>query len=243
MTETEDRAVLTLNEVSFRWPGQQKDTVAIDELRLDAGEHLFVRGASGSGKTTLLSLLTGINTPTTGTVRLLGTDLSTLSASRRDQFRADHLGVVFQQFNLLPYLTTLENVTMSCAFSRRKSKRAADAGGLESAARDLLRALNLADELHGSPAGGLSVGQQQRAAVARALIGSPEIVLADEPTSALDADNRDRFLELLFQEVEAHGCTLIFVSHDLALAERFSHFVELSADAPVVGLSKVGEGR
>ncbi|MGH1490197.1 MAG: ABC transporter ATP-binding protein [Acidimicrobiales bacterium] len=231
MTTTEDRSVITLKEVKFRWPGQPSDTVAIDELRLDAGEHLFVRGASGSGKTTLLSLLTGINTPTSGEIRLLGTDLSTLSPSRRDQFRADHLGVVFQQFNLLPYLTALENVTMACAFSRRKSARAAEAGGLVSTARDLLGALNLADELHTSPVAELSVGQQQRAAVARALIGSPEIVLADEPTSALDSDNRDRFLELLFQEVEAHGCTLIFVSHDQQLAGRFSRFIELSTGA------------
>jgi putative ABC transport system ATP-binding protein len=232
VTTTGDRAVVALDGVRFRWPGQRSDTVAIDELRLDAGEHLFVRGASGSGKTTLLSLLTGINTPTSGAIRLLGTDLSTLSPSRRDRFRADHLGVVFQQFNLLPYLTALENVTLSCAFSRRKSARAAEGDGVVPTARGLLRALNLADELHTSPVAELSVGQQQRAAVARALIGSPEIVLADEPTSALDADNRDRFLELLFQEVEAHGCTLIFVSHDQQLAGRFSRFIELSADEP-----------
>lgn len=238
MTTTEDRAVVTLDEVRFRWAGQSSDTVAIDELRLDVGEHLFVRGASGSGKTTLLSLLTGVNTPTSGEVRLLGTDLSTLSPSRRDQFRADHLGVVFQQFNLLPYLTALENVTLACAFSRRKSARAVDAGGLASTAKGLLRALNLDDEQHSAPVAELSVGQQQRAAVARALIGEPEIVLADEPTSSLDADNRDRFLELLFREVEAHGCTLIFVSHDQQLAGRFSRFIELSTGAPGPGAGR-----
>lgn len=228
----EDRAVVTLDEVRFRWPGQTSDTVAIDELRLHAGEHLFVRGASGSGKTTLLSLLTGINAPTSGTIRLLGTDLFTLPPSRRDRFRADHLGVVFQQFNLLPYLTALENVTLSCTFSRRKSARAGRTGGPEVTARSLLKALDLADRLHTSPVAELSVGQQQRAAVARALIGNPEILLADEPTSALDADNRERFLQLLFQEVESHGCTLIFVSHDAELAGRFSRFIELSAGDP-----------
>ncbi len=242
MTTTGDRPVIALEKVRFRWPGQPSDTVAIDELRLDVGEHLFVRGASGSGKTTLLSLLTGINTPTSGEIRLLGTDLSTLSPSRRDQFRADHLGVVFQQFNLLPYLTALENVSLSCAFSRRKSAQAGDSGGLASTARDLLRALNLADDLHTSPVAELSVGQQQRAAVARALIGKPEIVLADEPTSALDADNRDRFLELLFQEVEAHGCTLIFVSHDQQLAGRFSRFIELSTGEAAPTASGLGGG-
>ncbi len=230
-----DAAVVALEGVRFRWPGQSEDTVAIDELRVGVGEHLFVCGASGSGKTTLLSLLTGINTPTVGTVELLGTDLSTLSASRRDQFRADHLGVVFQQFNLLPYLTALENVTLSCTFSPRKSTRAEEAGGVTASARELLRGLNLTDDLHTSPVGELSVGQQQRAAVARALIGSPKILLADEPTSALDTDNRDRFLELLFQEAEAHACTLIFVSHDQQLASRFARFIELPTTGPAVG--------
>ncbi len=225
---TEAHPIVALERVRFRWPGQSVDTVSIDELHLDAGEHLFVRGASGSGKTTLLNLLAGVHTPTAGQIRLLGTDLATLSPSRRDRFRADHLGVVFQQFNLLPYLTTLENVTLSCAFSRRKTERASGSSGVGATARGLLTALNLADDLHRAPVAKLSVGQQQRVAVARALIGGPEIVIADEPTSALDADNRDRFLSLLFQEVEAQGCTLIFVSHDPELAGRFARSIELA---------------
>lgn len=233
-----DVPVITLDGVRFRWPGQPADVIAIDELQLDAGEHLFVRGASGSGKTTLLNLLAGIHTPTAGQIRLLGTDLASLSPSRRDQFRADHLGVVFQQFNLLPYLSTLENVTLSCAFSRRKAARARDSSDAENSGRDLLRALNLDDELHDAPVAELSVGQQQRVAVARALIGGPEVLIADEPTSALDADNRDRFLNLLFQEVEAQGCTLIFVSHDPQLAGRFGRSIELTETG-----RRAGEGR
>lgn len=225
---SKDNPVVALDQLRFRWSGQASDTVAIDALELTAGEHLFVRGASGSGKTTLLNLLAGVHTPTSGTIRILGTDLATLSPSRRDRFRADHLGVVFQQFNLLPYLTTLENVTLSCAFSRRKEARAGTSNGVADTARGLLKALNLADELHTAPVAKLSVGQQQRVAVARALIGGPEIVIADEPTSALDADNRDRFLSLLFQEVEAQGCTLIFVSHDPELAGRFAQSIELA---------------
>jgi len=232
VTPIKNNAVLSLDGVRFRWPGQTSDTVAIDSLRVDSGEHLFVRGSSGSGKTTLLSLLTGINTPTSGQIELLGTNLSSLSASQRDQFRADHLGVVFQQFNLLPYLTALENVTLSCAFSRRKQDHANKTGGVAATARRLLSSLNLADDLHTAPVAELSVGQQQRAAVARALIGNPEILIADEPTSALDADNRDRFLQLLFQEANAHGCTLIFVSHDPQLASPFSRFIELSDSEP-----------
>ncbi len=225
-------AVLCLDGARFRWPGQSDDLISIDDLRLEAGEHLFVRGASGSGKTTLLNLLAGVNTPTSGSVRLLGTDLSELSASRRDQFRADHIGVIFQQFNLLPYLTTLENVTLACSFSDRKRVRAAADGDVEATARRLLHALNLAERFHDAQVNRLSVGQQQRVAVARALIGGPEILIADEPTSALDADNRDRFLDLLFREAEAQHCTLVFVSHDPQLADRFSRTIELrSPDA------------
>lgn len=227
---TSDRLVVELDQVTFRWPGQTSDTIAIDELRLRPGEHLFVRGASGSGKTTLLNLLAGIHVPSSGDLRLLGTDLAALSPSRRDQFRADHIGVVFQQFNLLPYLSILENVTVSCAFSSRKRERASSAGEVDATARRLLSSLNLPEDLHSSPVAELSVGQQQRVAVARALIGGPEILIADEPTSALDADNRDRFLELLFHEVGAQNCTLIFVSHDAELAQGFDRVIEL-ADA------------
>ncbi len=220
-------AVVCLEQTRFRWPGQSNDLIDIDELTLQAGEHLFVRGASGSGKTTLLNLLAGVHTPTAGVVRLLGTDLAELSASRRDQFRADHIGVIFQQFNLLPYLSTVENVTLACAFSARKRERAAESTEVKTAARNLLSALNLPDSSYDAPVNELSVGQQQRVAVARALIGGPEIIIADEPTSALDTENRDRFLELLFREAEARSCTLVFVSHDPQLAGRFTRSIEL----------------
>lgn len=229
-------AVVRLDGVRFRWPGQSSDIIDIGELRLGAGEHLFVRGPSGSGKTTLLNLLAGVHTPDTGQIRLLGTDLADLSASRRDQFRADHIGVVFQQFNLLAYLSTLENVTLACAFSSRKRDRATERDDVSSAARRLLIDLNLTEDLHRAPVNKLSVGQQQRVAVARALIGGPEIVIADEPTSALDADNRDRFLDLLFRQVDAQGSTLLFVSHDPALAERFDRTLELRSSEAANGM-------
>ena len=221
--------VVEIDQLTFRWPRQHADTVSIEALALDRGEHLFVRGASGSGKTTLLNLLAGIHVPTTGTIRLLGTDMAHLAPSRRDRFRADHIGVVFQQFNLLPYLTMLENVAVATSFSRRKRARASD-GTNQPSAEQLLASLNLPPEIHNSRVAELSVGQQQRVAVARALVGGPEILIADEPTSALDADNRDRFLELLFRQADAQGCTLIFVSHDPALASGFERTIELRSN-------------
>ena len=217
--------IINLQNVRFRWPEQEEDMLYLPELIVKKGEHLFIQGPSGSGKTTLLNVLTGINLPNSGSVIVLGTPLERLSSIRRDQFRADHLGVIFQQFNLLPYLSLLENVQLPCGFSRRKK---ANAGNMQETALRLLAHLSIPASLLNKPISKLSVGQQQRTAVARALIGSPEIVIADEPTSALDSDNRDRFLELLFQETEEQKSTLIFVSHDQHIARQFNKVVDLT---------------
>lgn len=217
-------SIVDVRDVRFRWHGQDKDLLHIPELVINRGEHLFVQGPSGSGKTTLLNLLTGVNLPTDGAITVLGTPLADLSSSRRDQFRADYLGVIFQQFNLLPYLSLLQNVQLPCGFSRRKWT---NAGDVDASSRRLLAHLGLAESLLNQPVSQLSVGQQQRAAVARALMGGPEIVIADEPTSALDSGNRDRFIELLFRETDEQGSTLIFVSHDKHIARQFERVVNL----------------
>ena len=217
-------SIVDVRDVRFRWHGQDKDLLHIPELVINRGEHLFVQGPSGSGKTTLLNLLTGVNLPTDGAITVLGTPLADLSSSRRDQFRADYMGVIFQQFNLLPYLSLLQNVQLSCGFSRRKWT---NAGDVDASSRRLLAYLGLAESLLNQPVSKLSVGQQQRAAVARALMGGPEIVIADEPTSALDSGNRDRFIELLFRETDEQGSTLIFVSHDKHIARQFERVVNL----------------
>lgn len=222
---TSSTTVVALSDLRFAWSTREPDLLAISDFTIARGEHLLLRGASGSGKTTLLNLLTGIHHPTGGSVTVLGTPLETLNQRARDQFRADHLGVIFQQFNLLPYLSLVENVVLPCWFSRQRREKAGDP---RQAAHRLLHALNVSADLLQKPVGKLSVGQQQRVAVARALIGGPEIVIADEPTSALDADNRGRFLELLFRQADQQGCTLIFVSHDAHLATYFSRVVEMA---------------
>jgi putative ABC transport system ATP-binding protein len=221
MTES----IINLQNVHFHWPEQETDMLHLPELIVKKGEHLFIQGPSGSGKTTLLNLLTGINLPNSGSIIVLGTPLERLSTIQRDQFRADHLGVIFQQFNLLPYLSILENVQLPCGFSQRKK---ANVGNMKETATRLLSHLSIPVSLLNKPVSKLSVGQQQRTAVARALMGSPEIVIADEPTSALDSDNRDRFLELLFQETEEQGSTLIFVSHDQHIARQFNKVIDLN---------------
>ncbi len=214
--------VIALRDVRFRWTPDGPWVLDIPALVVRRGEHVFLAGPSGSGKSSLLSLIGGIAVPHAGEVRVLDRSLADLSPTARDRFRADHLGVVFQLFNLLPYLSVLENVTLACRFSPRRRDAAGRHGGAAAEAARLLRELGLGDAaLHARRATALSVGQQQRVAAARALIGRPEIVIADEPTSALDAELRTAFVDLLLRECSAAGATLVFVSHDRSLAERF----------------------
>jgi len=222
-------AVVSVENLCFRWPDGDANVLAIEEFTVGAGERVFIEGPSGSGKTTLLNLLAGVVVPSAGTVSVLGTDLGSLGGAQRDTFRADHIGFVFQMFNLIPYLSLVENVVLPLRFSVRRQARAQGNGKSgHSEAKRLLGQLGLdVDSLSRRPVTRLSVGQQQRVAVARALIGRPEIVVCDEPTSALDADARKSFLDLLSKEVEAAQASLIYVSHDHSLEDFFDRKVAL----------------
>ncbi len=217
--------IIDCRDIEFRWQDSQPATLKIDELCVVQGEHLFIKGPSGCGKSTLLGLITGINVAQQGQVNVLGTDIGKLSQSKRDRFRADHLGYIFQQFNLLPYLSVVDNVTLPCRFSSKR--RQAVSGSLEQHAKHLLTRLHLPTELLNKPVIELSIGQQQRVAAARALMGQPELVIADEPTSALDYDNRTAFIELLMEQAQQAGSTLVFVSHDPTLEPLFSRSLNL----------------
>lgn len=221
-------ALIELTDLGFAWPGQD-ELLDIPSFHLQRSETLFLKGPSGSGKTTLLGLLGGVQKPGRGSIRLLGEDLASLSAARRDRFRVDHTGYIFQQFNLLPFLSVRDNVELPCRFSRLRAERAAQRyGNVAEAAGKLLEHLGLRPELLERRADSLSIGQQQRVAAARALIGQPELVIADEPTSALDADARQAFLELLFGECRDVGASLLFVSHDQSLATLFDRSLSLA---------------
>ncbi len=220
--------VIELDSVRFRWHPRAPVVLAIDALAVDPGERVFIRGPSGSGKTTLLGLIGGVLTPESGHVRIQGVELGPRSASARDRLRADAIGFVFQMFNLIPYLSVLDNVLLPCRFSRQRAERAAESGDAADEARRLLLRLGLGQaDIVARDVAELSVGQQQRVAVARALIGRPAIVIADEPTSALDADTRDDFLALLAEECGASGAALLFVSHDTELARRFDRTLDM----------------
>jgi putative ABC transport system ATP-binding protein len=221
--------VIDISNLQYAWRNSAAFVLDIDKLRVERGERVFIAGPSGSGKSTLLSLLAGVVTPRQGSITVLGRRLSALNGPKRDRFRADHIGFIFQMFNLIPYLSVVENVTLPCRFSQRRRKNAQrQSGVLEKEALRLLKLLNLADpELLKRPVTDLSVGQQQRVAAARALIGNPEILIADEPTSSLDVTHREAFIRLLFDECEKAQSTLIFVSHDTSLAPLFDQVIRL----------------
>lgn len=220
--------IVDIENVAFTWPGAKGFTIEIADFKLRKNERLLLIGPSGSGKSTFLSLLAGIVTPSAGSLRILGTDLAGLPNAARDHFRAQHMGIIFQMFNLLPYGSAVDNVVLPLHFASERRKRATANGAIEEEARRLLKSLGLERaDIEGAQASSLSVGQQQRIAAARALIGRPELIIADEPTSALDRNTQQAFIDLLFAELSAAGATLIMVSHDESLATRFDRALRL----------------
>ncbi len=222
--------VLQLTGLHYRWPGREGFALSVPGFSVVAGESVLLLGESGSGKSTLLSLICGTVKADRGLVQVSGQDLAALSGSGRDRFRAEQIGVIFQQFNLLPFGSVADNILLPLRFALERRKRA---GVAKEAARGLCQALGLPDALFQAKAGMLSVGQQQRVAVARALIGQPPLIVADEPTSALDANSQAAFLDLLFQQSEAQKSALLMVSHDPRLGDRFDRVVDLSDVADI----------
>ncbi len=225
---------IAIHDLLFKWPGADAFSLAVPELQIACGEKVFLLGASGSGKSTLLNLIAGVLTPQQGSIRILDTDFSQLSARQKDRFRARHIGLVFQQFNLIPYLDVETNIRLASSFvgspgpvSTSTSTSKSDANAAPQRMRALLEGLQLDPALLKRRADSLSVGQQQRVAIARAMINQPALLIADEPTSALDTDARDSFMQLLLRLQANSGTTIVFVSHDRSLASGFDRVVDM----------------
>ncbi len=220
---------ISIQHARFAWNKQAGYRLAIDTLTIQQGERVLLTGRSGSGKSTLLSLMCGANLPQSGQVKILGQDLTQLTSSQRDRFRAEHIGVVFQMFNLIPYMSILDNVLLPLSFAPERHKRASSSGDLPQEAERLLIAMGLEPSaFQNQTLAQLSVGQQQRVAVARALIGAPALIIADEPTSALDTETQTEFLDLIMTQAKAEGTTLVIASHDRQLAPLFDRTLDIS---------------
>lgn len=222
------------NDTTNAYPAIQLDKVEhsyhtkssalrFENWSVESGQQIFLHGDSGSGKSTLLNLLSGILTPQQGEIRLFGTDICALSNSKRDRFRAENIGVVFQQFNLIPYLSVLKNIELA-VYLAKSSKR-----NIRDELKELAAALKLPDTILDSPVSSLSVGQQQRIAIMRAFINTPKLLLIDEPTSALDASAKNGFMTQLIALCKKRQTSMIFVSHDDSLKEYFSICTSISS--------------
>jgi len=216
---------ILLNNVEFSYPNApSKQVLNIDHWSIGQGERHFIYGASGSGKSTLLNLISGLLRSVSGSVRVLGESLDKMNSRQRDKFRANNIGYIFQQFNLITYLNSVENIALADYFSKTKSS-----SSLMNEIEKLLGALDIPQSDWHRPVNQLSVGQQQRIGIARAFINQPKLLIADEPTSSLDEPARDNFMSLLTSLCESYQATLLFVSHDTRLQGYFTSVQSLSS--------------
>ena len=215
---------IRLDSLRFYWSRVADFKIYIPKLEIGRGEKVLLLGESGSGKTTLLSLICGFLSPISGDIFLNEQKLNDLKANKKDQFRSDNIGIIFQQFNLLPYANVIDNITLPLYFSKNRDSRVTNH---RETALNLCRSLQLSESTIAMQANKLSVGQQQRVAVARALIGNPSLIIADEPTSSLDASTQKKFLDLMFRQIEEHKSTLLMVSHDSSISNYFDRTINI----------------
>ena len=216
---------IRLDSVRFYWSKNKDFKIFIPELKISEGEKVLLLGESGSGKTTLLSLVSGFLSPISGDIYLNEKNINSLSARNRDQYRSDNIGIIFQQFNLLPYANVIDNIILPLYFSKVRADKVINQ---KETAINLCKSLRLPDTVTSMQASNLSVGQQQRVAVARALIGNPSLVIADEPTSSLDSDAQNIFLDLMFAQIEKNNSSLLMVSHDTSLSSYFDRVIDIN---------------
>ena len=220
-----DESIIKIESLNFYWSKKSNFKIFVPSLEIKKGEKVLLLGESGSGKTTLLSLICGFLNPLSGSISINGNTINKLSSKTKDEYRADDIGIIFQQFNLLPYANVVDNVLLPLYFSQARSKNIVNK---RAAALELFKQLRLPDDIAQYKASNLSVGQQQRVAVARALIGNPSLIIADEPTSSLDTNAQQLFLDLMFKQISENNSTLLMVSHDKSLSNRFDRQININ---------------
>ena len=235
MSPTEENFVIDVTNLDFSY-AKGGFRLQVDRFKVPAGGHVALVGPSGSGKSTLLNLLAGILNPNGGRVTVAGNDLRQLGDSARRDFRISKIGLVFQEFELLEYLNVLDNVLLP--FRINRSLDLSDE--VRQRARELLSHLEIADKLKRYPAQ-LSQGERQRVAIGRALVTEPELLLADEPTGNLDPTNKQRVLDLMLDQAARRGLTVVMVTHDHGILDRFEKVFDVSEFYGHTELPEVGE--
>ena len=220
-----DESIIKIDSVRFYWSKKSNFKIFVPNLEIKKGEKVLLLGESGSGKTTILSLICGFLNPLSGNIFINGKTINQLSSKTKDEYRADNIGIIFQQFNLLPYANVVDNVLLPLYFSKVRSNNVPNK---REKVIELFKQLRLPDDIIQFKASSLSMGQQQRVAVARALIGNPSLIIADEPTSSLDADAQKIFLDLMFEQISENNSTLLMVSHDRSLSGQFDRLVDIN---------------
>ena len=216
---------IKLDSLRFYWSKKTGFKIHVPKISVGQGEKVLLLGASGSGKTTLLSLICGFLNPVSGNIYLNNQRINDLTADKRDQYRSDNIGIIFQQFNLLPYASVIDNIILPLYFSKIRANKIINQ---RETALNICKSLRLPNSIKDMQASKLSVGQQQRVAVARALIGNPSLIIADEPTSSLDNDTQKNFLELMFRQIQENKSSLLMVSHDTSLASYFDRVIDIN---------------
>ncbi len=220
-----DDSIVKIESLRFQWSKNNNFKIFVPKLEVGRGKKVLFLGESGSGKTTLLSLICGFLEPFSGSISINDKIISNLTSINKDTYRSDNIGIIFQQFNLLPYANVIDNIILPLYFSKQRSKKVENK---INAAMNLCDQLRLPESILNQKASNLSVGQQQRVAVARALIGSPSIIVADEPTSSLDTEAQELFLDLMFDQISKNSSTLLMVSHDKSLTNYFDQVIDIN---------------